>query len=149
MICFQALWKTKSFVKVCLKFKLPLWTKGLLIHLSPQWQLPLWHFHGGIISLCRGDLFGKDCIIANLVEQINKLRYKDGKGSPKGFKTFLADNNLQKGLIPRCRGNYLHVLFHVCVKYHQYYNLLLDFFSTGSVTCGGHVGAYWRNETDF
>ena len=43
MIHFQALWKTKSFVKVCLKFKLPLWTKGLLIHLSPLWQLPLWH----------------------------------------------------------------------------------------------------------
>ena len=43
MIRFQALWKTKSFVKVCLKFKLPLWTKGLLIHLSPLWQLPLWH----------------------------------------------------------------------------------------------------------
>ena len=44
MIRFQALWKTKSFVKVCLKFKLPLWTNGLLIHLSPLWQLPLWHF---------------------------------------------------------------------------------------------------------
>ena len=44
MIRFQALWKTKSSVKVCLKFKLPLWTKGLLIHLSPLWQLPLWHF---------------------------------------------------------------------------------------------------------
>ena len=44
MIHFQALWKTKSFVKVCLKFKLPLWMKGLLIHLSPLWQLPLWHF---------------------------------------------------------------------------------------------------------
>ena len=44
MIRFQALWKTKSFVKVCFKFKLPLWTKGLLIHLSPLWQLPLWHF---------------------------------------------------------------------------------------------------------
>ena len=44
MISFQALWKTKSCVKVCLKFKLPLWTKGLVIHLSPLWQLPLWHF---------------------------------------------------------------------------------------------------------
>ena len=33
MICFQALWKTKSFVKVCLKFKLPLWTKGGIISL--------------------------------------------------------------------------------------------------------------------
>ena len=43
MISFQALWKTKSFVKVCLKFKLPLWTKGLLIHLSPLWHFPRWH----------------------------------------------------------------------------------------------------------
>ena len=42
-IRFQALWKTKSFVKVCLKFKLLLWTKGLLIHLSPLWHFPRWH----------------------------------------------------------------------------------------------------------
>ena len=60
MICFQALWKTKSFVKVCLKFKLPLWTKGLLIHLSPLWQLPLWHFprwHNFPVYICDWNSF--------------------------------------------------------------------------------------------
>ena len=68
MIRFPALWKTKSFVKVCLKFKLPLWTKGLLIHLSPLWQLPLWHFprwHNfpvttRPVAVCQHDLYSND-----------------------------------------------------------------------------------------
>ncbi len=76
-----------------------------------------------------------DCVIANIVLQVNKLRYKDGKGDPKGFQTFLQDNNLPKGLIhvPRYRGNRLHILFHII----SHYELFLDFFSLGSVTCGG------------
>ena len=30
-------------------------------------------------------LYGKDCVAGNIVLQINKLRYKDGKSDPKGF----------------------------------------------------------------
>ncbi len=33
----------------------------------------------------QGALFGKDCIAGNIVLQVNKLRYKDGKGDPQGF----------------------------------------------------------------
>ena len=38
-----------------------------------------------------GYLFGNDCFAGNIVLQINKLRYKDGKGDPTGFVTFLDD----------------------------------------------------------
>ncbi|ELU17089.1 hypothetical protein CAPTEDRAFT_216396 [Capitella teleta] len=47
-----------------------------------------------------GKLFGKDSIIGNLDLQINKLRYKDGKGDPKGFKNFLKKHDLPQGLLP-------------------------------------------------
>ena len=64
----------------------------------------------------KGKLFGNDCIAANLVLQLNKLRYKDGKGDPRGFKAFLDSHNLPCGFVPRYRGNRLHILFHICGK---------------------------------
>jgi hypothetical protein len=42
------------------------------------------------------------------------LRYKDEKGDPRGFTTFLRQQNLPLGLLPRYRGNRLHVLFEYC-----------------------------------
>ena len=89
----------------------------------------------------KGCLFGKDCVAGNVVLQMNKLRYKDGKGDPKGFKTWLNDNNLPKGLLSRYRGNRLHILFHICGKLHQYHALLLDFLTSGAVSCGGLVSS--------
>ena len=89
----------------------------------------------------KGHLYGNDCTVGNLVVQINKFRYKDSKGDPKGFKVFLSDNNLPKGYIPRYRGNRLHVLFHICGKLHHSHSLFLDFFTKGNVSCGGLQGS--------
>ena len=81
----------------------------------------------------KGQLFGKDCIAGNLVLQINKFRYKDGKGDPKGFVTFLDDEGLARGILPRYRGNRLHILFHICGKLFEHHH----FFKNGTVSCGG------------
>ncbi|KAK2170436.1 hypothetical protein LSH36_3g30075 [Paralvinella palmiformis] len=62
----------------------------------------------------KGKLFGRDCIAGNIVVQMNKFRFKDGKGDPRGFVNFLDDEGLPRGLIPRYRGNRLHILFHIC-----------------------------------
>ena len=59
-----------------------------------------------------GNVFGRDCLAANFVLGMNKLRYKDGKGDPRGFVTFLDRCNLPRGILPRHRGNRLHILFH-------------------------------------
>ena len=108
-----------------------------------------YHLHplDTIASVCRsalkaletetGTLFGKDCMAANIVLQMNKMRYKDGKGDPKGFVTFLDDNNLPHGILPRYRGNRLHILFHICGKLVQHRSLFLDFLTNGAVSCGG------------
>ena len=41
-----------------------------------------------------GKLFGKDCFAANIVVQMDKLRYKDCKGDPRGLKSFLDSEDL-------------------------------------------------------
>jgi hypothetical protein len=44
-------------------------------------------------------LFGTECMAVQLVLSINKFRFKDGRGDPKGFTTGLLDAGLPKGLI--------------------------------------------------
>ena len=82
-------------------------------------------------------LFGSDCVAANLILANNKLRFKDGKGDPRGFLAFLDKSKLPRGLLPRYRGNRLHILFHISGILIQKYNLFLDFYKTGTVSCGG------------
>ena len=53
----------------------------------------------------KGKLFGNDCSAANHVLQLNKLRYKDGKGVPRRFKAFLDSHNMPRGFVRRYRGN--------------------------------------------
>ena len=65
----------------------------------------------------------------NIVVQLNKFCFKDGKGDPRGFVTFLDDNNLPRGLIPRYRGNRLHLLFNICA-------ILTHHYDTHSTICG-------------
>ena len=61
-----------------------------------------------------GAVFGKDCIAANVVLQVNKLRFKEGKGDPRGFTAFLEEKKLPCSLLPRYRGNRLRILFKFC-----------------------------------
>lgn len=65
---------------------------------------------------------------------MNKLRYKDGKGDPRGFKTFLA-KEFTLTLIPRYRGNRLHVMYTYCKVFLERYDALASFFA------GEHGGA--------
>ena len=68
-----------------------------------------------------GKVWGRNCIAGNKVLAMNKLRFKNGKGDPHGFATFLYNKQLPRGIIPRYRGNRLHILFHihVCGMYVQ------------------------------
>ena len=66
-----------------------------------------------------------DCFAANIVLQMNKMWYKDSKGDPRGFKSFLDSEKLPHGFILRYCGNQLHVLFHICGKYHKKHDAML------------------------
>ena len=93
----------------------------------------------------KGQLYGKDCIAGNIVLQMNKFRYKDGKGDPKGFTTFLDDKKLPRGILPRYRGNRLHILFHICGKLMEHHPLFLEFLTTVYCKCGGLQAALLSN----
>ena len=81
-------------------------------------------------------LFGKDCMAANLIVQINKLRYKNGKGDPLGFVTFLDSKGIARGILPRYRGNRLHIMFLIAGRLIEYYDTFVELFKTGT-SCGG------------
>ena len=51
---------------------------------------------------------------------LDKMRYNDGCGDPKGFKAYLIRKEIPQNAIVRCRGNRLHVKLRnaeSCVKY--------------------------------
>lgn len=83
-----------------------------------------------------GKIKGKECIAANIVVQMNKMRYMDGKGDPRGFKSFLHDQDLPLGLIPRYRGNRLHILFHICGILTSHHTAFKSYLC-GGTSCGG------------
>lgn len=85
-------------------------------------------------------LWGTKCLSHQLVLAINKFRYKDGRGDPKGFTTYLDNAGLPKGLIPRYRGNRLHIMFHICGELHCHRDFSPKLFEEGTVTCGGLQG---------
>ena len=60
-----------------------------------------------------GKVWGKDCIAGNIVLQMNKMRYKNGKGDSRCFTAFLYNEQLPYGIIPRYRGS-----FHIYVTHH-------------------------------
>ena len=52
-----------------------------------------------------GNIFGRDCLAANVVLGMNKLRYKDGNVDPRGFVAFLDRSNLTRSIIPRWKSS--------------------------------------------
>ncbi|XP_029113602.1 uncharacterized protein LOC114912179 [Scleropages formosus] len=75
-----------------------------------------------------GNVYGGDCMAANVILSFSKLRYKDGKGDPRGFATFLDQKKLPRGILPRYRGNRFHVLFHsagVLIEHYEVFSELL------------------------
>ncbi|XP_065643398.1 uncharacterized protein LOC136075085 [Hydra vulgaris] len=83
------------------------------------------------IETCQ--LFGYDCMAVKVVLAMNKMRFKDVKGDPQGFVNFLDNNELPRGIIPRYRGNRLHILFHTCFVFVKHYTKFMNFLTIGAV----------------
>lgn len=84
----------------------------------------------------QGKVFGKDCLAANVILQMNKLRYKNAKGDPRGFVAFLDDRHIPRGVLPRYRGNRLHIIFHIGGKLLEHYDDFVALLRSGT-SCGG------------
>ena len=91
----------------------------------------------------RGSCYGQECIAGNVVVKVNRIRYKDGKGDPRGFMAFLDKKHLPRGIIPRYRGNRLHIIFHICGVLIEHFDTFYEFFflMTGMPSLGGLLSA--------
>ena len=54
------------------------------------------------------------CVIEQIMNAFDKLRYADNIGDPRGFKIHLLKNGLKRGVLQSIRGNRLHLFFQQC-----------------------------------
>ena len=82
-------------------------------------------------------LFGKECEAANIIYNLSKMRYRQGKGDPKGFKSFLQLENIPLKYFVRYVGNRLHVLFHLADVIFTYKDTILYYLDK---VCNNRTG---------
>ena len=82
------------------------------------------------LETSKSRLFGAGCRAEKVILAMNKMRFKDGKGDPHGFRVFLKDNHLPQSLIVRYRGNRLHVLFKLAATYITHYTYMKTYLTT-------------------
>ena len=75
-------------------------------------------------------LLGIGCLAGKVVLALNKMRFKDSKGDPHGFRVFLSDCNLPQSLIICYRGNRLHILFKLAAIYIVHYEQIKLYLTT-------------------
>ena len=59
------------------------------------------------------------CVIEQIMNALDKLRYADNIGDPRGFKIHLLKNGLKRGVLQSIRGNRLHLFFQQCEVHHR------------------------------
>jgi len=60
---------------------------------------------------------------------------------------FWKKNKLPRCLLPRYRGNRLHVMYEISAVLTEHYNLFVDFFNSGT-SCGGLRKSIFDDFTD-
>ena len=75
----------------------------------------------------KGNVFGREAAAVNLTYGLSKMRYKNGKGDPKGFKQFMKMQNIKSKMIVRYVGNRMHVLFHLAGVFYFLRAKLLEY----------------------
>ena len=75
----------------------------------------------------KGELWGRNCCADNVNYALSKMRYKQGKGDPKGFKEFLKKEEIKSKTIVRYVGNRMHVLFHLAGVFYSLRTKLITY----------------------
>jgi hypothetical protein len=94
----------------------------------------------------KSKLFSGTCRAERVIIAMNKMRFKDSKGDPHGFRVFLTDLNLSLSLITRYRGNRLHILFRLAATYIQYHQELKFYLEKKSDLKTGLIEEFYSTE---
>ena len=62
------------------------------------------------INNVRSDCYGFGSCVVSFIYAMTKMRYKQGKGGPAGFKMFMRQENIKPSMIVRYVGNRFHHL---------------------------------------
>lgn len=89
----------------------------------------------------KGSVYGQYCAASNLLINLSKLRYKQGKGDPVAFKAFFKSRAIPLKLFLRYVGNRLHILFHLAGTYFHLQELVIDLLSNFCAPRGGLTAA--------
>ena len=76
-----------------------------------------------------GMLFKKGglCIMERVLLAMNKMRFNDKVGDPKGFVNYLVKKKLGKGILKRARGNRIHLYFKLAEIYVIYFEEFVEY----------------------
>ena len=69
--------------------------------------------------------FGRECCAVNFIYAMCKMRYKQEKGDPAGFKQFMTQENIKPGIIAWYVGNRFHVVIHLAGVFYYLQEKLL------------------------
>ena len=67
------------------------------------------------------------CLIDQIINHFNYLRFTDNLGDPSGFRIHLVKNGLPKGLLKNARGNRLHLFFQQAEVHANHHESLMDY----------------------
>ena len=68
-----------------------------------------------LLKCISSDTFGYNCCAVNFVYGMTKMRFKQGKGDPSGFKQFMCQENIKSALFVRYVGNRFSILLVLCL----------------------------------
>ena len=73
------------------------------------------------------DTFGNGCCAVHFMYAMTKMRFKQGKGDPGGFKQYLRQENIKPGIMVCYVGNRFHIVFHLAGVFYYLRDKLLNY----------------------
>ena len=87
------------------------------------------------LETTKGKLFGNDCFVGNIVLQLNKFRFKDGKVDPRGSHSSMI--TIFREACSPGTGATVYMCSSTCGILRQHYDLIAHFLRHGAVSCFG------------
>ena len=72
------------------------------------------------------------CMAKKLIHAMDRMRFKDTFGDPRGFRTYLAKHGKRIGHIERAHGNRIHLYFHLSELYLRDRDMLMYYLENHS-----------------
>lgn len=140
----ECLKKILSKIKCCLTDRAPV-NHLTVVMLEKEWQINIIELNCNLhpleaissrikkeLTVCESPnikniVNGDECLAWKIIMAMNSIRYSDELGYINAMKSFFKQEGFPVSLIPRFRGNRLHIIFHLGAIYFTYYEKFKTF----------------------